>query len=73
MCKETKKGCAIAIKQRFMSLMQHMNKASPFQKVMSLNSTDMRHSDCPGEQGFLPGMIVKLYPKCLLSIHVMDV
>lgn len=56
-----------------MSLMQHMNKASPFQKVMSLNSTDMRHSDCPGEQGFLPGMIVKLYPKCLLGIHVMDV
>ena len=72
MRKETQKGCATAIKQRFVSLIHHMSKASPFQKVVSLNSTGMRHSDCPGDQGFLPGMIVKVYPNGL-GIHVMDV
>jgi len=73
MHKETQKCCATAIKQRFVSLISHMNKASPFQKVMSLNSTDMRHSDCPGDQGFLPGMTTKVHPKCLLCVHVVDV
>lgn len=61
MCKETQKGCAIAIRKRFVSLICHMNKSSPILKVVSLTSTDMGHSDFPGD---LPGMIVKVYPKC---------
>lgn len=43
MHKETQKAYAVVMKQRFVSLIHHMNKPSPFQKVMSLNGTDMRH------------------------------
>lgn len=74
LCAERQKtGYAIAVKQRLVTWISHMKKDSPFQKVNSLSSTRMRCSDCPGDQGFPPGMIMKVYPKCLLGFHVMGV